>query len=83
MLVPLKTSQPLSPTASSHRAPLARPQVPSPTSSAIPLPQLAPGQSQPLALLPGATRAFGVSSQKSCHGDTSFETNVKYFKPDS
>jgi len=38
MLTPLKTSQPLSPTGGSHCAPLVRPQVPSPTSAAIPLP---------------------------------------------
>lgn len=58
VLVPLKTSQSLSPTAGSHHATLMWTQVLSPTSSATPAPQPAPGQGQPLPLLFGAPKLF-------------------------
>lgn len=80
MLVTLQTSQLLPPAAGSCRAPPVRPQVPSPISSAILLSQLALGQDQLLELLSGAPGLLGCQARR---GHTSFETNVKYFKPNA
>lgn len=67
VLVPLKTLQLLSLTASSHRATLVRPQLLSTMFSAIPLPQPAPGA--------WATWASRVLSWMGCYG------NIFHLKP--